>query len=108
MSAVNSVPLPLVNTTLPNIEPPIPDDLINEIPKSPTRNDAHELWTDESSMGSNDEDSIFDSDAEAEEVEVRFDEAEFEESIGEPVKKSSRKRESSGENFDVPLRKLKN
>ena len=105
---VVTITLPLVKTTIPTIETPIPDDSVNEIPKSPTRNNAHELWTDESSMGSNDEESIFDSDDEAEEVEVRFDDTDVEESIGEPSKKSSRKRESSGENFDAPVRKLKN
>ena len=93
---------------LPLVPDPIPEEAINEIPNSPTRNDAHELWTDESSMGSNEEDSIFDSEDEAEEVEVRFDETEVEEAIGEPVKKSSRKRVSSEEDFDAPLRKLKN
>ena len=69
---VGTSPLPLV-----------PEEAINEIPNSPTRNDAHELWTDESSMGSDDEYSIFDSEEETDEVEVRFDESE----IDEPVKK---------------------
>ena len=108
VSAVKSLPLSLVNTYLPTIETPIPDESLNEIPKTPSRNDAHELWTDESSMGTHDEESIFDSDEEAEEVEVRFDETEVEESIGESVKKSSRKRESSEENTDAPIHKLKN
>ena len=93
-------PITIVTTPLPPVDDPIPN--------SPTRNDAHELWTDESSMGSNEEDSIFDSEDEAEEVEVRFDETEVEEAIGEPVKKSSRKRVSSEEDFDAPLHKLKN
>ncbi len=68
---------------LPLVPDPIPEEAINEIPNSPTRNDAHELWTDESSMGSDDEYSIFDSEEETDEVEVRFDESE----IDEPVKK---------------------
>ncbi len=97
-----------VGATIPLPREPIFEETINEIPESPTRNDAHELWTDESSMGSNKEDSIFDSDDEAEEVEARFDEAEVEESIVEAVKKSSRKRVSSDEISDEPLRKLKN
>ena len=105
---VDLLAVPLVNTTLPTIETPLPNDSQDEIPKSPTRNDAHEVWTDESSMGSNEEDSIFDSDDEAEEVEARFDEAEVEESIVGAVKKSSRKRVSSEENLDAPLHKLKN
>ncbi len=94
--------------TIPLPREPISEETLNEIPESPTRNDAHELWTDESSMGSNEEDSIFDSDDEPEEVEVRFDEAEVEETIVQAVKKSSRMRESSEENLDAPLHKLKN
>ena len=63
---VVTITLPLVKTTIPTIETPIPDESVNEIPKTPTLNDAPELGTDESSMGSDEEDSIFDSDEEAE------------------------------------------
>jgi len=114
VSAVKSVQDLEVSTgihevaTIPLPREPISEEIFNEIPESPTRNDAHELWTDESSMGSNEEDSIFDSEEEADEVEVRFDEAEVDEKIVESVKKSSRKRVSSEENTDAPIHKLKN
>ena len=96
------LPITIVNATLPL--PLVDETLIH----TPTRNDAHELWTDESSIGSDDDESIFDSDEEADEVEVRFDESEIEETIGVRSEKSCRKRVSNEEIADAPVRKLKN